>query len=79
MPDRLRAAFDPTHLSGNLANCLFLRLMVFIDASFNSCFLSALLIEALGLRPGAGRLDKTPGGIGFVLTFWFFLVKQKER
>ncbi len=36
-------------------------------------------IEAVGIRPGAGRPDKTPGGIGFVLTFWFFLVKQKER
>ncbi|MGI4806139.1 MAG: hypothetical protein ACRYFL_15340 [Janthinobacterium lividum] len=23
--------------------------------------------------------DKTPGGIGFVLIFWFFLIKQKEQ
>jgi hypothetical protein len=31
-----------------------------------------------GLCPGAGRPDKTPGGIGFVLIFCFFLIKQKE-
>ena len=51
----------------------------FINASFTAYFLSAVPIEAAGLRPGAERPDKTPGGIGFVLNFWFFLFKQKER
>ncbi|RYE16811.1 MAG: hypothetical protein EOP42_33315, partial [Sphingobacteriaceae bacterium] len=32
-----------------------------------------------GSHSGAQRPDKTPGGIGFVLNFWFFLFKQKER
>jgi len=65
MPDRLRAAFNPTRLGGDLASCLILRLMVYVECFFYPLFfLSAMLIEALSLRPGAERPTKRPEGSG---------------
>jgi len=97
MPDRLRAAFLPTHLGGYLSiRRSGFKLAISTPVILNEVegFLTyhlenyrktlARLIargqaEVIGLRPGAERPDKTPGGIGFVLIFWFFFIKEKER
>ncbi|MGI4727549.1 MAG: hypothetical protein ACRYGB_03175 [Janthinobacterium lividum] len=60
--------------------CLVLNFLKY--ASFINIF-STLFIElfraACKVATQVWWEDKTPGGIGFVLIFWFFLIKQKER
>ncbi len=67
MPDRLRAAFSPTLLGADLATFPFLRLPVFIDASFINCFFVRRASRSGRSAPRCGKANKTPGEIGFVL------------